>query len=214
VKHIALLTDDRPCWGQISEYLREGNLKVTPFDGGWEPDDVIGLSPDIIITNLLNLSHMKITLRRIPKVAIQVGTEEDYLLPSSKMEWNIWVVEWPVDKNDFLEVTLKQLAVSPRKTYACIFRVFLEGDDAGETAQTVDLSMTGLAFKSISEFERGQKLAISLKLPDESRKLDTQVRITRTEDVDTGDPRTIYGAEYLEPSDHFRRALKKFIHVF
>jgi hypothetical protein len=214
VKHIVLLRDDRPFWNDVEGYLRDANLRVTSFDAKWVPDDVIGLSPDMIITNLLNLVHMKISLRRTPKVAIQVGEEEAYLLPPSTKEWNIEVVAWPAGKDEFLDITSKQLAISPRKTYACICRIFTEGDDVGATAQTVDLSLTGLAFKTVSEFEMGQHLGISLNLPDEDGNLDTQTRIIRSAEDDSGDPRTIYGAEYIDPPKDFSRALKKFIHTF
>jgi hypothetical protein len=214
VKRIALLRDDRPCWNDVAEYLDDANVKITSFDSEWEPDDVIGLSPDMIVTNLRNLARMKISLRRIPKVAIQVGAEEQYLLPTSTNEWNIKVVSWPAEKDAFLDVTSKQLAISPRKTYACIFQIFPEGNDTGMTAQTVDLSLTGLAFKTVSEFEMGQRLSISLKLPDEGSNLDAPARITRSAEDDSGDPRTTYGAEYINPSKEFSRVLKKFIHVF
>jgi hypothetical protein len=214
VKHIALLRDDRPCWNDIVEHLSSTNVKVTSFGAEWVPDDVIGLSPDMIITNLLNLSHMKISLRRIPKVAIQVGEEEEYLLPRSTNEWNIKVIAWPEEKEEFLDITSEQLAISPRKTYACIFRVFTEGDDVGVTAQTVDLSLTGLAFKTISKFEMGQYLRISLNLPDESGNLDVPARVIRAAEENPGDPRTTYGAEYIDPSKEFTLAMKKFIHLF
>jgi hypothetical protein len=214
VKHIALLRDGRPCWNDVAEYLRDAHVKITPFDTSWDPDDVIDLSPDMIITNVRNLSHMKISLRRIPKVAVQVGEEEEHLLPTSKNEWNIRVVSWPTNKNDFLDVTSKQLAISPRKAYACIFQVFTGNGDNGITAQTVDISLTGIAFKTISEFEMGQRLRISLKLPDESSYLDAPAKIIRSAEDDSADPRTIYGAEYIDPPQEFSRVLKKFIHVY
>lgn len=214
MKHIALLRDDRPCWNDVAEYLSDANVEITSFGAEWEPDDVIGLSPDMIVTNLRNLARMKISLRRIPKVAIQVGIEEHYLLPTSTNEWNIKIVAWPAEKDAFLDVTSKQLAISPRKTYACIFQVFPDGGDTGMTAQTVDLSLTGLAFKTICEFEMGQLLSISLKLPDESSNLDTSAMIIRSAEDDSGDPRTTYGAEYIDPPREFSRVLKKFIHVF
>ena len=147
-------------------------------------------------------------------MAIQVGVEEKHLLPTSTNEWNIKIVAWPAEKDEFLDVTSEQLAISPRKTYSCIFQVFTEGGDTGMTAQTVDLSLTGLAFKTISEFEVGQRLSISLKLPDESCSLDAPARIIRSAEDESGDPRTTYGAEYINPSKEFSRVLKKFIHVF
>jgi hypothetical protein len=71
--------------------------------------------------------------------------------------------------------------------------------DTGTTAQTVDLSLTGLASKTISEFEMGQRLRISLKFPDESSNLDARARVIRDAEDDSGDPRTTYGTEYVDP---------------
>lgn len=213
MKHIALLRDERSCWNEVEKYLSDAHVKITSFGAEWEPDDVIDLSPDMIITNLRNLSQMKISLRRIPKVAVQVTEEEKYLLPTSTNEWNIKVVSCPATKEEFLDATSKQLAISPRKTYACIFQVYTEGGDSGTTAQTVDISLTGLAFKTVSEFELGQHLRLSLKLPDESN-LVTPAKVIRSAEDDPGDPRTIYGAEYIDPSKEFSAVLKRFIHVF
>jgi hypothetical protein len=214
MKHIALLRDDRPFWDDVAWRLHEANVKITSFGAEWAPEDVIGVSPDMIVTNLLNLRHLKISLRRIPKVAIQVDAEEARHLPASKLEWNLAVVEWPTGKDEFLQVTSRQLAISPRKNYACIFRVFSDGEDAIATAQTVNLSMTGLAFKSVADFEVGQSLRIALDLLGERRSLEAQVRIVRSDEEDASDPRTAYGAEYIDPSDQLRRSLKRFIHTY
>jgi len=189
-------------------------VKISSFGAEWAPEDVIGLSPDMIVTNLQNLTHLKISLRRIPKVAIQANAQEAHLLPASKLEWNLEVVEWPALKDDFLQVTSRQLAISPRKHFSCIFRVFSAGDDAVAMAQTVNLSMTGLAFKSIAEFEVGQRFRIALDLPGESGCLEAQTRIVRSDEEDAHDPRTTYGAEYIDPSDQFKRSLKRFIHTY
>ena len=60
----------------------------------------------------------------------------------------------------------------------------------------------------------GQRLRISLKLPEESRNLDAPAKVIRSAEDDSGDPRTIYGAEYIDPPHEFSRVLKKFIHVY
>jgi hypothetical protein len=214
VKHIALLRDDRPLWDDVARWLLDANVKISSFGAEWAPEDVIGRSPDMIVTNLPNLTHLKISLRRIPKVAIQTDAQEAHLLPASKLEWNLEVVEWPADKDDFLQLTSRQLAISPRKHFACIFRVFPNGADAADMAQTVNLSMTGLAFKSLAEFVAGQRLRIALDLPGERGSLEAQARIIRSGEGDDSDPRNTYGAEYVDPPDQFRRSLKRFIYTY
>jgi hypothetical protein len=214
VKHIALLRDDRPFWDDVERCLRDANVKISSFGAEWAPEDVIGLSPDMIVTNLPNLAHLKISLRRIPKVAIQADAQEAHLLPASKLEWNLEVVEWPAGRDEFLQVTSRQLAISPRKHFACIFRVTSDGGGAVAMAQTVNLSMTGLAFKSLAEFEAGQRLRIALDLPGERGSLEAQAQIIRSGEGDDSDPRTTYGAEYVDPSDQFRRSMKRFIHTY
>ncbi len=194
--------------------LHDVNVKMSSFGAEWTAEDVIGLSPDMIITNLQNLTHLKINLRRIPKVAIQADAREKHLLPASRFEWNLAVVEWPAGKDEFLQVTSRQLAISPRKNFACIFRAFSDNDDTVATAQTVNLSMTGLAFKSIAEFEVGQRLRIALDLPGERISLEAQARIVWSDEEDASDPRTAYGAEYIDPSNRFWRAMKRFIHTY
>jgi len=213
MKHIALLRDDRPLWDDVTRCLRDVNVKITTFGAVWEPEDVIGLSPDMIVTNLRNLTHLKISLRRIPKIAIRADAEETRLLPASRLEWNLEVIAWPTGKDEFLKVTAKQLALSPRKTFACIFRVALDGEGAATTAQTVNLSMTGIAFKTVAEFEVGQLLRIFLDLPGERANLEAKARIIRFDEVDD-DPRTSYGAEYVEPPEQFTRSMKRFIHTY
>jgi hypothetical protein len=214
VKRIALLRDDRRFWDDVTKRLHGANVKLSSFGAEWAPEDVIALSPDLIVTNLQNLTHLKISLRRIPKVAIQAAAQEAQFLPASKLEWNLEVVEWPAGRDEFLHVTSRQLAVSPRKHFACIFRAFADGDDSVATSQTENLSMTGLAFKSIAEYEIGQRLRIALDLPGERGSLEAQVRIVRVDEEDDGDPRTLYGAEYIDPSDQVRRSLKRFIHTY
>jgi hypothetical protein len=214
MKHIVLLRDDRSFWNDVAKCLLDANARISSFTVEWSPEDVIGLSPDMIVTNLLNLSDLKISLRRIPKVAIQADAREAYLLPASKLDWNLEVVEWPAGKDAFLQVTSRQLAISPRKNFACIFRVFADGDNPVTTAQTVNLSMTGLAFKTIAAFEIGQRFSIALDLPGLRSGLEAQARIIRSDGEDASDPRTTYGAEYIDPSDRFRSSLKKFIHAF
>lgn len=214
MKHIVLLRDDRPFWDDVERCLNDANVKISSFAAEWAPEDVIGLSPDMIVTNLPNLTHLKISLRRIPKVAIQAGAQEAYLIPASKLEWNLEVVAWPTGKDEFLQVTSRQLALSPRKHFACVFRVFSDGDETATMAQTVDLSMTGLAFKTIAEFEVGQRLRIALELPGERGRLEAQVRIVRSNEEDDNDPRTTYGAEYIDPSGQFGKSLKRFIHTY
>jgi hypothetical protein len=188
-------------------------VKLSHFGPAWAPEEVIGISPDMIVTNLQNLTHLKISLRRIPKVAIQADAQEAHLLPASKLEWNLEVVEWPAGKDEFLQVTSRQLAVSPRKHFACIFRIYSDGE-AAETAQTVNISMTGLAFKSIAEFAVGQRSRIVLDLPGERGTLETQARIVRSNEEEDNDPRIMYGAEYVDPSEQFMKSLKRFIHTY
>jgi hypothetical protein len=214
MKHIALLRDDRPFWNDVAKRLGDANVKISAFAAEWAPEDVIGLSPDMIVTNLPNLMHLKISLRRIPKVAILADPHEAYLVPTSKLEWNLEVVEWPAGKDEFLDVTSRQLALSPRKHFACIFQAVPDGDGAVAMGQTVNLSMTGLAFKSIADFAIGQRLGIALTLPGERDVLEAQVRVVRSDGEDDDDPRTTYGAEYLGPSDAFMRSLKRFIHTY
>jgi hypothetical protein len=214
MKHVALLRDHRPFWDDVAQHLRDVNVKLSPFGADWTPEDVIGLSPDMIVTNVPNLAHLKISLRRIPKVAIQAGAQEAHLLPASKLDWNLAVIEWPVAKDEFLQVTSRQLAVSPRKNFACIFRAVPDGGDAAVVGQTVNLSMTGLAFKSIAEFEVDQTFRIALDLPGERDSLEATARIVRSDEEDDDDPRTMYGAEYVDPPEQFRTSLKRFIHTY
>jgi hypothetical protein len=214
VKHIILLRDDRPLWNDVARRLRDLKAKITALDTEWTAEDVIGLSPDMIVTNLPNLARLKISLRRIPKVAIQTHPHEAHFIPISRLEWNLEVVEWPAGMDEFIQVTSRQLTISPRKSFACIFQAFPDGDDAVAVAQTVNIGMTGLAFKSIAEFQVGQPLAIVLDLPGERASLKARARIVRSEDEDDNDPRTTYGAEYVDPSDQFRKSLKRFIHTY
>lgn len=214
MKHIALLRDDRSFWDEVAQHLRDVNAKLSPFGAGWTPEDVIALSPDMIVTNVPNLGHLKISLRRIPKVAVQAGPQEAHLLPASKLDWNLAVVEWPAAKDAFLQVTSRQLAISPRKDFACILRALADGGDAAAVGQTVNLSMTGLAFKSIAEFDVGHTFRIVLDLPGERDSLEATARIVRSDGEDANDPRTVYGAEYVDPSEQFRTSLKRFIHTY
>jgi hypothetical protein len=214
MKHIALLRDDRPFWDDIARHLRGANARITSFGDEWSPDDVIGVSPDMIVTSLPNLTHLKISLRRIPKVGIQAGPQEAHLVPASRLAWNLEIVEWPDGEGEFLEVTSRQLAISPRKHFACIFRAVSEGDGSVAVAQTVNLSMTGLAFKTIADLEMGQRLVIALDLPGEGGTLEVRARVIRSDGEDGDDPRTTYGAEYIDPSDQFQRSLKRFIHTY
>ncbi|MHB8836221.1 MAG: PilZ domain-containing protein [Candidatus Methylomirabilia bacterium] len=214
MKHIALLRDDRLFWDDVARRLRDAHAKISTFGPKWSPEEVIRLSPDMIVTNAQNLRHLKIGLRRIPKVAIQADAQEAHLIPISRLEWNLEVVEWPACKDELLQITARQLAISPRKNFACIFRVLSDGDGAVAAAQTVNLSMTGLAFKAIAEFEIGQSIRIAIDLPGESRGLEAQARLIRSNAEDSGDPRTTYGAEYVNPSEQFKRSLKRFIYTY
>jgi Tfp pilus assembly protein PilZ len=214
MKHVALLRDERPFWDDVATYLQDANVKISSFDAGWSPEEVIGLSPDMIVTNLPNLTHLKISLRRIPKIAIQADADEAYLVPTSRLEWNLEVVDWPTGRDEFLQVTSRQLEICPRKYFACIFQAFSDADQAVATAQTVNVSMTGLAFKTIAEFELGQRIRIALDLPGERESLEAQTRIIWSNDDDASDPRTNYGAEYIDPSEKLRRSLKRFIHTY
>jgi len=214
MKHIALLRDDRPLWDDVTQCLRDANATLSSFAAEWATEDVIGISPDMIVTNVPSLSQLKICLRRIPKVAVQAGAHEAHLIPTSRLEWNLEIVEWPADKDLFLEVTARQLALSPRKNFSAIFHAVPDGDGAVAMAQTTNLSMSGLAFKSIAEFEVGQRLRIALDLPGERDTLEALAKVVRSDGEDDDDPRTTYGAEYVEPSDRFMMSLKRFIHTY
>lgn len=214
MKHVALLRDDRLLWDDVARFLDDVNAKVSSFGAAWTPEEVIGLSPDMIITSVSNLTRLKISLRRIPKVAIQADPQEASNLPASKLDWNLAVVEWPAGRDEFLQVTSRQLAISPRKSFACIFRLCPDGGGSAETAQTVNLSMTGLAFKSIADLEVGRCFSIALDLPGERDSLEARAKIVRAGEEEGDDPRITYGAEYLDPSHEFRRSMKRFIHTY
>lgn len=214
MKHIALLRDDRPFWNDVTQCLRAAEMKISSFGAEWSTEDVIRLSSDMIVTNTLNLAHLKIALRRIPKVAIQADAQEAHLIPISRLEWNLEVVAWPACKDEFIQIVSRQLTISPRKNFACIFRVFCDGDSASAAAQTVNLSMTGFAFKAIAEFEIGKSIRIELDLPGEVHGLEAQARLVRTIEDDSGDPRTTYGAEFFDLSEPFRKSLQRFIYTY
>ena len=98
--------------------------------------------------------------------------------------------------------------MSERKTFRTIVRFFPEGSEYTYMGQSIDFSLSGMAFKAPCHVEAGTRGDISFTLPGVEGSVRFRIEIMRSSIVDE---ETVYGGKFLNPDSNTLRTLDSFI---
>lgn len=209
MKKICLVRDDRKFWETIEKYLGDVNAEAVLMAGDCGSDDVLAQKPDLVIANALFHHSISRRLKQYPIIVIKEGTPPVTMAGTSSNR-NLIITGWPLQKGDFLEMTSQMLAIPPRKVFRTIIRVYAGDDEIGSLGQSVDFSLSGIAFKTSREFSVGSRIIISVTLPETEERLRLHAVIQRC-NLAGRDGNTIYGASMKEIPAADKRMLRDFI---
>ena len=139
-------------------------------------------------------------LRRSPPVA----------LVRSSNDRNLLITGWPLERDQFLEITSRMLTIAPRRSFKTLIRIFGENDEVGGVGQSKDFSLTGLAFQTGKRLKEGETVAISFSIPEAKQSMRLEANVVRSAPENEGKD-GIYGARFVDLGGEDRRLLTAFI---
>jgi len=209
VKNIYLIKDKSPFWEDIEKVLRGVNAKVSTFEGEAGPEAISRQAPDLAI--MAAHIHQKISsmTQKVPKLIIMNSIGPGAVIQESTDE-NFIIVGWPLEEHSFLELTSKLLAISKRRQFQTLIRIFPKRLNTGFVGKSEDFSLTGLAFKAEQELQVGEGVILSFFVMEVQKSIKLEAEITRRA-VDPSDGSLYYGARFVNLSPENNEIVEKFV---
>lgn len=209
MKKICLVRDDRKFWETIEKYLGAVNAEAVLMAADCASEDVLGNKPDLIIANALFHHGISRRLKQYPIIVIKEGTPPVTMTGTSSNR-NLLITGWPIQRGDFLDMTSRMLSIPPRKVFRTIIRVYGVDDEIGTLGQSVDFSLSGIAFRTSREFAANSAIVISVTLPETDRRLLLKAVIQRSDPAGR-DGNILYGASLGKITAAEKNMLNAFI---
>lgn len=208
VRKICLVRDERDFWGTIETYLGAVNAELTLMSGDPGTPRILECRPDLIVTGAKVHHGLMYKARKVPMIVVKENTPPVALINQLENR-NLVITGWPIEKENFLEITSRMLFIAPRKIFRTIIRIFPEGEEFGLLGQSCDFSLTGVAFTSSRSIPTGQSVEISFSVPKANRSLRLGAEVVREADGDAGGK--LYGARFVDLSSEQSRTLNAFV---
>jgi hypothetical protein len=208
MKKVLLMNDGKFFWQTVEVFLGGINAGVRTIDTGAPEEAIAGEDADLLL-----LGAGQYRARGVPRgcrKAIVIDDEGSLCEVPDTLRRGVSCLQWPCEREHFLEKTASTLGVAPRKIFKAVIRIFVPAAQYGAVGESSDFSMTGMSFTSESFFATGQKISVSLSLPGGKQSILLGGRVTRSK-TDDGNSCTLYGVEFGDFDRATGEALKAFV---
>jgi len=208
MKKVLLLNDGRFLWQTIRVYLGGINASVRSLDADVPEREIADWNPDLLLLGVDRYRARGVPSR--PRNVMVVDDDGSFAESPNKLRRGTIRIEWPAERERFLEQTAALLGVPPRKLFQTVVRIFVRGAEYAAVGQSSDFSMAGMSFVAEKFFAHGQKISISVTFPAEKWNVILDGRVARSS-VKEEAGHTLYGVEFGSLDKRTEEALKTFV---
>lgn len=202
----------------IRSYLSDINVNYLEFssvrdavESGRVPSLVVLLADKIVENFNKDVDSLKNnpSFSRIPRIYI-FPLQMSGILPDSRIIDGQSSFQMPVDKLKFLSSVSTFLKRPPRRVFRILITIIPKESNLRYSGISMDFSETGMAFESISDFLKGDKIKINFVNPRNRKRFLLNAEVIRKASTQPGST-TFYGVMFIDMTNKDAKELMDFI---
>lgn len=146
---------------------------------------------------------------RIPRIYI-FPLQMSGMQPDSRIIDGQSSFQMPVDKLKFLSSVSSFLKRPPRRVFRILITIMPKGSNLRYSGVSMDFSETGMAFESVSDFLKGDKIKINFVNPRNRKRFLLDAEVIRKASTQPGST-TFYGVMFIDMTNKDAKELMDFI---
>ena len=209
MKQIFVLAGAEPLWDVIIRRLERVNARVLILERSSAREAVERLRPDLLITG--EEEHEALPSRA--PCAVRLVVSESF--PAGKILRSragraVVNLGWPAGEEDFVALTSRLLCVPERRAHRTALHITAREKSAPIPGESIDFSLTGVAFMAEADLEPRAKVAIVFGGQTPEKKLCLGVSLVRSVPGQNGGP-SLYAGRFVDLTQSERHSLERFV---